>query len=139
MEPTPGERFATAVKRARQARGLSIRKAAISGGISDTTWRRLESPQELLRYDPRPDTLRAIATAVGVKPDQVHHWAGKQFEGIDPPKSLEEALAEGDDHEEVPAALAGAWAHLTGEQRERVIGFAQALAGEPRPKTASER
>lgn len=137
MEKEQAERFADAVRRARHARGLSIRRAANTGSISDTTWRRLESAEALLRYDPRPDTLRAVATSLRVKADQVHHWAAKSFEGIDAPKPLEEALAEGDERDQVPSALASAWSRLTDDQRERVIGFAQALAGEPGPGSAT--
>lgn len=131
MERDQAEEFTVTVQRAREARGLSIRKAASAGGISEATWRRLENVERLLNYNVRPATLRAVAEALVVSVDQVYHWAGETFHGIDAPQSLEAALAEGDERNEVPSALLGAWAVLNERQRQRLLGYAQALAEDP--------
>lgn len=131
MERQQAEVFADTVRRAREARGLSIRKAAEAGGVSDTTWRRLEDVEQLGVYEPRPSTLRAVAVALRLKVDQVHHWAGSTYAGIDEPKSLEAALVELDgQRDQLPAALMGTWTDLTDEQRQRVVGYAEALRQE---------
>lgn len=128
MERDEAERFSDTLRRARHARGLSIRKAAFTGGISEATWRRLENVDRLPNYNVRPATLRAVAEAVRVSVDQVYHWAGETFHGMDDPLSLEAALVEGDERNEVPSALLGAWAKLNDRGRQRLVGYAQALA-----------
>ena len=89
---------------ARRLKKLSKRRAADAAGISDITWRTLESgvrqlaPGVLLPASPRDETLEAAARAVDLDPAGIFELAGREYVAGDtdvaqPPASLNERVS----------------------------------------------
>ncbi len=110
------------LERARQQRGLSKRAAAHLAGLSEVTWRQLESgkkqvaPSVVVEVSPRDDTLVAAAMAVGIDPAVVLAAAGRNYEP-----------SEDEDPEPDPelSFLSGAWPEFSDEQRRALIEVAK--------------
>lgn len=104
MEPTEWrERIGAKLEQRRSALYPSIRKAAARAGISEGTWRPLESGRRTLSAgvvvapSPEPDTVRRVAAVLGWPSNFVERlWAGESPDDF-PDAVIERGLAEDPD------------------------------------------
>jgi transcriptional regulator with XRE-family HTH domain len=112
----------------RRRAGLSKRAAAKLVGVSEATWRTYEAGGSN-RYGtwvlpgPRDETLHRIAHAFEVPIEEVYARTDKE----PPPELPSLASEDATEYERVPAALAGVWRELDPAERQRLLGYAEAL------------
>jgi len=120
----------------REERGLSIREAARRAGLSDSTWRRIESTRDVARP---AETLAQMAGALGIVPGELAE-AGRADAAGALQKIMEGLAADPD----IAAATGGggddSWAGLMAEILAGLadISAEQGLSGEDRRQLRAE-
>lgn len=81
MDTQQQDRIGTLLRQAREARGLSKRRAAHIAGVSESRWRQVESGVQVKNGQAQPavttpDTLVRMGNAVGLDPAELLEIAG---------------------------------------------------------------